>query len=160
MNKAEQCLEKENQQLGTRVWQSSVLVSPTTTSNRDAVPIGDDIEPVGESRVDVKTGNKGEEESLEVGIPTFEVIQKKRKTRIRRLWTTGVGVVFVSKIVVQGNHLQVEPLEKEGRERTKSSWVSETTLACENEPSLEVFQEAKIYSRVEAVVRITDDIPQ
>ena len=50
--------------VGKRVWQSAPLVSPTTTLNRDAVPIGDDIEPVGESRVDVKTGNE-EEESLE-----------------------------------------------------------------------------------------------
>ena len=48
-----------------------MLVSPTTTLNRDAVPIGDDIEPVEESRVDVETGNE-EEESLEEGIPTFD----------------------------------------------------------------------------------------
>ena len=57
VNDAEQCLEKE--------WQSGELVSPTTTLNREAVPIGDDIEPVGESRVDIETGNKEEEESLE-----------------------------------------------------------------------------------------------
>ena len=42
--------------VGKRVWQSSALESPITTLNRDAVPIGDDIEPVGESRVDVETG--------------------------------------------------------------------------------------------------------
>ena len=61
-------------------------------------------------------------------------------------------------------HLQVEPLEKEGRKRTEPSWVSfdcillcdaDTTLECENEPSPEVFQETKIYS----CARITDDIP-
>ena len=34
-----------------------------------------------------------------------------------------------------------------------------TKLECENEPSPEVFQEAKIFSCVEAVVRVTDDIP-
>ena len=39
------------------------------------MPIGDDSEPVEESRVDVKTGND-DEESLEVGILTFEVIQR------------------------------------------------------------------------------------
>ena len=58
MNEAEQCLEKGDTTLGKRVW-------PKTTLNRDAVPIGDDIKPVVESRVDVKTGNE-EEESLEV----------------------------------------------------------------------------------------------
>ena len=46
------------------MWQSRALVSPTTTLNRDAVPIGDDIEPVGESRVDVETENEEEEKSL------------------------------------------------------------------------------------------------
>ena len=39
-------------------------------------PIGDDIEPVGESRVDVKTGNE-EEESLEAGILTFESVPEE-----------------------------------------------------------------------------------
>ena len=58
------------------VWQSSALVNPTTTLNRDTVPIGDDIEPVGESRVDVETGN---EEEVEEGIPSFEVLQKNPK---------------------------------------------------------------------------------
>ena len=48
--------------MGKRVWQSSALVSPTTTLNRDAVPIGDDIEPVGESRAGVETGYEEEEE--------------------------------------------------------------------------------------------------
>ena len=67
-------------------------------------------------------------------------------------------------------HLRVEPLEKEGRERTKSSWVSfdcvffiqenaDTTLEYENEPSPEVFQEVTMCSCVEVVARITDDIP-
>ena len=63
-----------------------------------------------------------------------------------------------------GKHLQFEPLENEGRERTKPSLVAfdcvflaqenaGTTLECENEPSPEVFQEVKIYSCVEGVVR-------
>ena len=33
--------------VGKRVWQSSALVSPTKTLNRDVAPIGDDIEPIG-----------------------------------------------------------------------------------------------------------------
>ena len=59
-----------------------------------------------------------------------------------------------------GKHLQFEPLEREGRERTKLSMVTfdcvflsqknaDTTLEYENEPSQEVFQEVKIYSFVE-----------
>ena len=66
--------------VGKRVWQSGVLVSPTTTLNRDVAPIGDDIEPVVESRAGVETGYE-EEESLQVGIPTFEEIQKNLTSR-------------------------------------------------------------------------------
>ena len=68
VNGAEQCGEST---VGNRVLQSGALVSPTTTLNRDTVPIGDDIEPVGESRVDVETGIE-EEESLAEGIPTLK----------------------------------------------------------------------------------------
>ena len=57
-----------------------MLVSPTTTLNRDVAPIGDDIEPVVESRAGVETGYE-EEESLQVGIPTFEEIQKNLTSR-------------------------------------------------------------------------------
>ena len=66
---AEQYFEKESQQ---SAWQTSVLESPITTLNRDAVTIGDDIDPVGESRVDVKTGSEEENEALETEIPTVE----------------------------------------------------------------------------------------
>ena len=38
-----------------------------TTLNRDAIPIGDDIEPVGESRVDVETGNEKAQEPKDCG---------------------------------------------------------------------------------------------
>ena len=48
---------KELSAVGKRVRQSSALVSPTTTLNRDAVPCGD----VGESRVE------GNEEAAESG---------------------------------------------------------------------------------------------
>ena len=44
------------------------------------MPIGDDIEPVAESRVDVTTGNE-EEEAQEVEIPTLEMIQKNLTSR-------------------------------------------------------------------------------
>ena len=122
-----------------------------------------------ESRVDVKTGND-DEESLEVGILTFEVIQQT--------FTNGEGqeledcghvdyrswcVVYV-KDHCAGKHLPVEPSER-GRERTKISLLfflcvsfmqenADTTLKHEIEPSPEVFQEVTIYSCVEVVVRI------
>ena len=54
------------------MWQSGELVSPTTTLHREAVPIGDDIEPVVESCVDVDTRNT-EEKSQEVGLLTLGV---------------------------------------------------------------------------------------
>ena len=40
-------------------------MSPTKTLNRDVAPVGDDIEPVGESRADVDMGNEEDEEPLE-----------------------------------------------------------------------------------------------
>ena len=48
--------------VGKRGWQSSALVSPARTLNRDEAPIGDDIEPVGESRADVEMGNEEDKE--------------------------------------------------------------------------------------------------
>ena len=54
--------------VGIRVWQSSALVSPTATLSRDAVPIGDDIETVGESRADVEMRNEEDEEPSEAEI--------------------------------------------------------------------------------------------
>ena len=51
-----------------------------TTLNRDAVPIGDDIEPVGQSRVDVETG-KEEDEALEAEVPRVSVDPKNPMSR-------------------------------------------------------------------------------
>ena len=45
--------------------QSSAHVSPTKILFRDVAPIGDDIEPIGESRADVEMGNDEDEEPLE-----------------------------------------------------------------------------------------------
>ena len=47
----------------------AVLASPTKTLRRDVAPIGDDIEPVGESRADVEVGNEEDEEPPEAEIP-------------------------------------------------------------------------------------------
>ena len=60
---------EEQSAVGKRGWQSSALVSPTKILDRDVAPIGDDIEPVGESRVDVEMGNEEDEEPSEAEIP-------------------------------------------------------------------------------------------
>ena len=51
-----------------------------TTLNRDVVPIGDDIESVGESRADGETRNE-EEESLESETPSVEMNPKNPMSR-------------------------------------------------------------------------------
>ena len=48
---------EQRSEVAKRVWQSSALVSPLKSLNRDVAPIGDDIEPIGESRADVEMGN-------------------------------------------------------------------------------------------------------
>ena len=124
-----------------------------------------------ESRVDVETGNE-EEESLEEVIPTFEVIQKNPTCGAEReLEDCGVSVHrnwrgTCVKDRCARKPLQVEQLEKETEPPLESfdcvfltQENADTTLKCENEPSPKVFQEAKIFSCVEATVRITDDIP-
>ena len=62
--------------VGKPGWQSSALVSPTTTLNRDVAPVGDDIEPVGESRADVEMGSEEDEEPLEAEIPRVSMNPK------------------------------------------------------------------------------------
>ena len=64
-----------------REWQSSALASPTKTLNRDVAPIGDDIEPVGESRADVEMGNEEDEGPLEAEIPRVRMNPKNPTSR-------------------------------------------------------------------------------
>ena len=61
--------------------QSSARVSPTKTLNRDAAPIGDDIEPVGESRAVVEMGNEEDEEPLGAEIPRVGMNPKNPTSR-------------------------------------------------------------------------------
>ena len=74
---------------------------------------------MGESCVDVDTGNKEEETSIEVGIHTFEVFPTNPTSREEReLEDCGHSVhknwrELVSKIVVQGNIFNLNRLEKE-----------------------------------------------
>ena len=86
--------------VGKRRWQSSALVSPTKTLNRDVAPIGDDIGPVGESRADVEMGNGGDEEPLDAKIPSVRKNPKNPTSREK-----------------QGQH-RIELVEEEERERT------------------------------------------
>ena len=46
--------------------------------NRYVAPIGDDIEPVGESRADVEMGNEEDEELLQAEIPRVRMNPKTR----------------------------------------------------------------------------------
>ena len=111
--------------VGKRGWQSSALVSPTKTLNRDVAPIGDDIEPVGESRADVEKGNEEDEEPLEAEIPRVRMNPKNPTSRekqehedIQDMLSTGVGVLRgVEGRGVGGQH-RIELLEEEERERT------------------------------------------
>ena len=104
--------------------QSSALVSPTKTLNRDVAPIGDDIEPVGESRADVEMGNEEDEEPLEAEIlrvrmnPKNPTSQEKQEHEdsghaVNRSWCAAC----VEGRGVGGQH-RIELLEEEERERT------------------------------------------
>ena len=56
-------------------------MSPTKTLSRDVAPIGDDIEPVGESRADAEMGNEEDEELLEAEIPRVRMNTKNPTSR-------------------------------------------------------------------------------
>ena len=115
---------EEQSAVGKRVWQSSALVSPTKTLSRDVAPIGDDIEPVGESRADVEMGNEEDEEPLEAEIPRVRINPKNPTSRekqehedsghaLHRSWCAAC----VEGRGVGGQH-RIELLEEEERERT------------------------------------------
>ena len=82
--------------VGKRGWQSSALVRPTKTLNRDVAPIGDDIEPVGESRADAEMGNEEDEEPLEAEIPRVRVNPKNPTSREKQEREDSGHVVYRS----------------------------------------------------------------
>ena len=115
---------KELSAVGKRGWQSSALVSSTKTLNRDVAPIGDDIEPVEESRADVEMGNEEDEEPLEAEIPSVRMNPKNSTIRekqehedsghaVDRSWC---GACVEGRCV--GGQHRIELLEEEERERT------------------------------------------
>ena len=82
-------------------------------------PIGDDIEPVGESRADIGMGNEEDEEPFEAEIPRVRMNPKNpADMKIQDILSTGVGVLLVSKGRGVGGQHRIELLEGEERERT------------------------------------------
>ena len=98
-----------------RVWQSSALASPTKTLNREVAPIGDDIEPLWESRADVEMGNEEDEEPWEAEIPRVRMNLKNPTSRhaVHRSWCAAC----VEGRGVGGQH-RIELFEEEERART------------------------------------------
>ena len=92
--------------------------------NRHVAPIGDDIEPVGESRADVEMGNEEDEEPLEAEIPRVRMNPKTPTCREKQEHEDSGHVVYRSWCAacvegrgVGGQH-RTELLEGEERERT------------------------------------------
>ena len=105
-------------------------MSQTTTVNRDTVPIGDDIEPVGGISCRCRR-----EKTLEPELPAVETnpknpIRRAEQERedcghaVYRNWC----LVCVERCCVE-KHLQVEPLKEAEKERTKPSL---SAFSCED----------------------------
>ena len=76
-------------------------------------PISDDIEPVGESRADVVTGNEEEEESSEAEIPTVEMNPMNPTSREKQEHEdSGGGVLLVLKVVALGDNIKLNRWRK------------------------------------------------
>ena len=105
--------------------QSSALVSPTKTLTRDVAPIGDDIEPVGESRAEVEMGNEEDDELLAAEFPRVRMNPKNPTSREKQEHEGSGHAVYMSWWCaaclegrgVGGQH-RIELLEEEERERT------------------------------------------
>ena len=124
VNDADHFLAKKLSAVWKRGWQSSALVSPTKTLNRDVAPIGDDIEPVVESRADVEMGSDEDEEPFEAEIPRVRMNPKNPTSREKQEHEDSRHAVYRSWCVacvegrgVGGQH-RIEPLEVVDREKT------------------------------------------
>ena len=101
--------------------------------NRDVAPIGDDIEPVGESRADVEMGNEVHEEPLEAKIPRVRMNPKNPTSRersknmkIQDMLSAGVGVLLVSKVEVSEDNIELNYWKKREDKGRLRSWLSIT----------------------------------
>ena len=124
MNDADHHSYEELSAVGERGWQSSAFVRPTKTLNRDVQPIGDDIEPVGESRADVEMGNEEDEEPLEAKISRVRMNPTNPTSREKQEREDSGHAVYKSWCAacvegrgVGGEH-RIELLEEEEREMT------------------------------------------
>ena len=92
--------------------------------NRDAAPIGDDIEPVWESCADVEMGSEEDEEPLEAEIPRVKMNPKNPTSREKQEHEDSVHAVYKSWCAAcvegrgVGGQQRIELLEEEERERT------------------------------------------
>ena len=107
-----------------RGWQSSALVSPTKTLNRD-VALDDDIEPLGESRADVEMANEEDEEPSEAEIPRVIMNPKNPTSREKQEHEDSGHAVYRSWCAacvegrgVGGQH-RIELLEEESERTTQ-----------------------------------------
>ena len=98
---------------GKRGWLSSTLVSPTKNLSRDVAPLGDDIEPVGESRADVETGNEEDDEPMEAEFPRARTTPKNPTSRwrnknmkIQDMLFREIGVLL-GKVEVLGDNIEL-----------------------------------------------------
>ena len=108
---------------GKRVWQSSALVSPTKTLNRDDAPTGNDIELIGESRADVGMRSDEDEEPMEAESPRLRKNPKNPTSREKQEREDSGHAVYRSwcAACVEGRGVgrqhRIELVEEEERER-------------------------------------------
>ena len=84
--------------------------------------MGDDIEPVGESRADVEIGNEEEEESLEAEISTVETnlknpmrrVEQEREDSGHAINRNGCTVCIRGRCVEK--HCRIKPFKEEEKE--------------------------------------------
>ena len=122
----EQCSALSCEELSAVGKRSSALVSPTKTLNRDVAPIGDDIEPIQESRADVEMGN--DEEPVDAEIPRVRMNPKNPTNREKQEHEDSGHAVYRSWCAacvegrgVGGQHRTELLKEEEKKEQLRSS---------------------------------------
>ena len=122
VNDADHYPTKNSQQSGNGDGRAVRSISPTKTLNRDVAAIGDDIEPVGESRAGVEMGNEADEEPFEAEIPRVRMNPKNPTSRETQEHEDSGHAVYRSwcAACVEGRGVgaqhRIELLEEEERE--------------------------------------------